>query len=547
MTSGHEHGDGDASLGAGGLGVVSTPRDSTETGGGRVYALKMSSRAGIPLASRPLSTPSHLDAQPTTENPVAGACRAAASDGRDSAGCEASWVEKADARDSARRPSAREAALLSMGHIATPQQPLLRIWADGSRVDVPRGESPIPLPPRSDEPPPLRGTITDFSDKSRRRLQRELATRRRDALSYTMALTLPGDFSHLPAETVIAHFRVLQRRFTRTWASKGVSLDWKRELQKRMALHYHLLLYGLDDSELRESVRGWFVSQWNSLCCSGMSDQEREKHRWWHARDENLQQVKDIAGYFAKYLGKEEDASGALPGRWWGSWNKDALPISETEEVALPSKALAMIRRIARKLRQNRANEAKHQAIVKKLEIRQISRFQLDCMRMGYTLQGFRPHCYVTEDGHCRLSGQEIAACFDDGARAHGLRFGKASTKPKRRGKAHLPQQSTAPIVLLGRHTPDSMRRAVEWVSFTLGIPLELQNETSHQSREILPLRPPPGYARRPRRQLVPVQLDLIPMERIRPSAPGYNQIEDGGKNCPSRGRIGGRLSCLPA
>jgi hypothetical protein len=490
-----KHGGGSSSPGAGGLGVK-TPSKSRETGGGRFYALKTPSRAAIPLASRTLTEPVPLKSLPLANRPqelekISGG------------------VGEADARDSVRRPPPPPMALLSIGHIATPAEhqaarqrelakaelmlhamafeagrppapkPLV-IWVEGSRVDIPKGIPPdalLTVPPR----PPVgqRGSISEFSDKSRRRLQKELATRKREAEVYTMALTLPGDFSHLPPETVMDHFRKLQRRFDRNPSFKGVAVDWKREPQMREALHYHLLFYGLDDASLREMVRHWFVTQWNALCCQGMDAKAREHHRWFHARDANFQKVRAFAGYFAKYVGKASGVSAEYPGRWWGSWNKAALPISEKLEVALAPVALHRLRRIARKLRQNQANEAKHRKIVAKLGVRQISRWGLQCMRMNYTLQGFRPESYMTGPNQCLLSGQEIAACFDSSARAHGLRFGKSKRKlsaRERREQRQLPAskrreiavaKSNAPISLLGELAPSSMLRALEWVRRT--------------------------------------------------------------------------------
>ncbi len=424
-----------------------------------------------------------------------------------------------------------------MGHIATQSEPRLRIWTEGSRVDVPAGENRNPFQslPELGNPVP-RGVIADFSDKSRRRLQRELATRRREAEAYTMALTLPGDFSHLPPDLVIARFRVLQRRFIRRWSALLISLDWKRELQARMALHYHLILYGLEDPHTRVAVRSWFVAQWNSLCCEGLSNEASEHHRWFHSRDENFEQVRDMAGYFAKYVGKHEDSMGALPGRWWGSWNKDSLPVSPVVEITLTAKANAMIRRIANKLRRNRMNDGKHRQICHKIGVGDhISRWTLQRFRMGYSRQGYRAHGFMTSPNSYSPAGKEIAAYFDDAAKLQGLRFGKSSFRGK--------HPSSAPIILLGKYSPNSMMRAVEWVCLSLGIPAQLHAEATRHSHQTRPLTPPPGYVRRPRRVPPPVQLDLIPMERIRPCDLGFNQIADGGKGCPSRGRIGGRLS----
>ncbi len=52
-----------------------------------------------------------------------------------------------------------------------------------------------------------------------------------------------------------------------------------------------------------------------------------------------MQEVGDFAGYFAKYLGKNEEAQAArdpIPGRWWGKVNKQNIPWAEMKELELP-------------------------------------------------------------------------------------------------------------------------------------------------------------------------------------------------------------------
>ncbi|MFT3991635.1 MAG: hypothetical protein QM680_09525 [Luteolibacter sp.] len=71
-----------------------------------------------------------------------------------------------------------------------------KVWLEGSRADIPA----IPdLNPNRDQTPrflspdvPMRGEVTEFSNKSRRRFIRVLSTIKRAEIAFTMALTLPG-------------------------------------------------------------------------------------------------------------------------------------------------------------------------------------------------------------------------------------------------------------------------------------------------------------------------------------------------------------------
>lgn len=386
----------------------------------------------------------------------------------------------ADARASERRP-APPSALLSMGHIASPPAPTIKIWKDGARADFPasplRGERRKPRPPE----PSKRGDVTVFSSKSRRRLLRGLSVLRVDSPCHTLALTLPGETGHLTHEIVIKAFRLLMRRLSATGRFKTVSGYWKRELQKRGALHYHLLLYGLADDTLRAEFQTWMVGQWNRLMCVGLSDEETEKHRWWHAREENMQPVSNM-GYFAKYVGKDADDDGQTPlkGRWWAAFNKSALPVAPMSEAKLEEKAAAMLNRLARKMRQNRANAGKHVATSKALGgvglFARLSPWDVQRLHCGYDLNGLRN----PEAARWLLAAYEVVC------KQAEVRPGKVRFSQERRNSA---------VSLCGRSMPAFALQAVAYVKRELGISISL-HETPHQSREAFtpdPLKPVPS------------------------------------------------------
>ena len=304
----------------------------------------------------------------------------------------------ADARDSGHR-SALAAALLSMGHksrqtalprpteeerqkwreaketisksrekqlILAVEKPL-KVWPEGARADFPGIPDLNPnridkqfCPSGADQA--KRGLFTEFSHKSRRRLQRTLATMKLSEVAYTMALTFPGcDVALFEHAEVMDAFATVCRRLSASKQFPGVSGFWKRELQGRGALHYHLILYGLGNDGLRAEFQSWMVKQWISFFASRLSAEQHEHHRWWHSKPENMQLVRDFSGYFSKYLGKDGDA-GTLPGRWWGSFNKSRLPKAACAQVTLKGKATVMIHRLARKYRSEKINAGKHRA-----------------------------------------------------------------------------------------------------------------------------------------------------------------------------------------
>jgi len=231
---------------------------------------------------------------------------------------------------------------------------------------IPAGENLNPNKRNSNSVRGIRGKIETLSRGARTRLRNYLSMIRRDVDAWTMALTLPGIFDHLPPEKVHSLFKKLSSQFTAATRWRHVGLVYKRELQDRMALHYHLAFYGIKGELEAKELQAWLSSLWNRLCCDGMEDPDgklREHHLWWHLRwnpkkdkESNMQPVRtSIASYFAKYLGKGVNVRGmVIPGKWWGKLNESVIPIAQEKSIQLPAPVRDKARRMASKLQAKR-------------------------------------------------------------------------------------------------------------------------------------------------------------------------------------------------
>ncbi len=286
----------------------------------------------------------------------------------------------------------------------------------------------------------VRGKVLTLSDASRRNLMLYLAKLNRDASAYTMALTLPGEVRFLTSAIVHLAFKKLCNRLTASRLFPDVGFVWKRELQRRGALHYHLVLYGLEDEKTRSAFQRWIAAQWNALVCVGLDGEERGKHLRWHLHARNMEKVRgNIARYFAKYLGKPlETVFEEIPGRWWGKVNGKAVPLSVCSEMPMPERAAILAHRLARKLRQKRADEAKHRSTAKAMGLVDpkgeplVSQFGLLSMRDR--LRGLRLQSLADLDS-LPVATQRAFDYLILFPHANGLKWGKAKLFPKPKKK----------------------------------------------------------------------------------------------------------------
>lgn len=380
----------------------------------------------------------------------------------------------ADSRGSENRSAPAE-PLLSIGHnptqtdckpVSKPKAPprrVVKIWKGAARADFPGIPNLDPNASKTQAGGGPRGKVLTFSRASRRNLSRQLATILVEPQAYTMALTLPGKFDHLSTELVKRCFRRLCDQFaakaSRDEVFRKVGFYWKQELQKREALHFHLLLYGVEGGK-DSPIRAWIVRTWNLLICSHAETApgDREKHRWFHDRDENFQPVKDMHNYFAKYLGKAEMdliAKRPIPGRWWGICNRKAIPYAPCSEVAVPERFAIICQRITRRILKERINEAHHRAVMKKIGMLDlngkplVSRFGILRAKERWTPK----HIEIGET----YPAIEFACLIGHSARhlAANHRDSDGASDPQRIGKIKLRGKATyAGASLLGKHTP---------------------------------------------------------------------------------------------
>lgn len=163
-----------------------------------------------------------------------------------------------------------------------------------------------------------------------------LASLRMDALPLFMTLTYPSEFPDCP-ETWKAHLEAF-----RTWMVRhhpGASAVWKLEPQKRMAPHFHLLVWGVDfiPADVLAAV-------WYRIVGSG-----DPRHLLAGTEVRRVYSPNGVKAYAAKaYMGKEFDGFKGV-GRFWGVMNKRCLPMGRKESVSVDVYIALIVARTGRR------------------------------------------------------------------------------------------------------------------------------------------------------------------------------------------------------
>lgn len=199
------------------------------------------------------------------------------------------------------------------------------IWVDGS---IMQAKSPRVFV-RGRKGVYKRGRIVGFSNGSRRRQMRMLAKLRSDARPLFVTLTYPGEFSPNPSQWK-RDLRKLEWRFRRKFPL--ASAIWRLEPQKRLAPHYHLLVYGV---VFCDEVGQWFRRSWYECVASGDG-----RHLAYGVDIQPIRSARGVRSYVSKYIAKKtvpadvdeddpEYVDWSSVGRWWGVWCSENLPWSE--------------------------------------------------------------------------------------------------------------------------------------------------------------------------------------------------------------------------
>lgn len=148
--------------------------------------------------------------------------------------------------------------------------------------------------------------------------------------------------------------KALRKRIERRWGP--VTAFWRLEFQKRGAPHFHLLLWLQDEEKVEVSER-WRLDRlrnniswwWNEIADPGNMDHLAAGTQVAEARN-----LRHMNGYLSKYVAKLEtlQPGQVAPGRLWGVWRQDWLPIHPVAAKIGQNSFVQLRRILARKSRQ---------------------------------------------------------------------------------------------------------------------------------------------------------------------------------------------------
>jgi hypothetical protein len=228
-------------------------------------------------------------------------------------------------------------------------------------------------------PPTCRGggtrsKVRGFSRASRWNLLRRLASINRDTFRafkgrmIFVTLTYPHEYPEDP-DICKRHLKALRKRLQRMFGT--FAAFWRLGIQRRGALHLHLLLLVGSSFGPIDELRRFISSSWYEV-----TGKVSEGHLRAGTRVEAVKRWKQVTSYVERYMAKpEEFPEGLQTGRIWGVWNEDYLPVRwETVEVSL--KDAFRIRRIYRRLAKRKGSGSlsrvtvfvRHENVVRLLE-----------------------------------------------------------------------------------------------------------------------------------------------------------------------------------
>lgn len=229
----------------------------------------------------------------------------------------------------------------------------------------------------------LRGSILEFSRRSRMRMKELFASIDREAVPAGRVMmatfTYPGHWPENPLEWK-EDMKSWRKRLEREYdqAEEGEftvrgswSVVWKLEFQRRGAPHFHvvILLPEWMDGRQKELKR-WAKRAWFEVVGSG--DRHHKRFGFW------MDQARSWAGvgaYTTKYISKPCQApvdyeTGEIEGvgRFWGVWWGQNLPIATEQEELTGQQAVEVIR-LTRRLAISRCKERLRRAIALKSKL----------------------------------------------------------------------------------------------------------------------------------------------------------------------------------
>lgn len=197
-----------------------------------------------------------------------------------------------------------------------------------------------------------RKEITEFSQKSRSRLLKDMNRIDREEVKHPVFLTLTYG-QHWPD---IKQSKNHIRRFNQELKRKCLTACgwWRMEPQERGAPHYHLVVLGLPRYDRGGLSKGDVAALWGRII--GKQYWDRKNDRAPFTRIECLDSWKKVTNYVCKYVAKVAKPADAgsgfntvpyrhsetgeeveMIGRQWGRFNAKALPYAVIEVISTHS------------------------------------------------------------------------------------------------------------------------------------------------------------------------------------------------------------------
>lgn len=177
----------------------------------------------------------------------------------------------------------------------------------------------------------VRGEITGFSAASKRRLMRVFASLRRD--EKPLFLTLTYHEQEPAADRAKRDIDALAKAIARKCSASRWSFIWRMEYQKRGAIHFHLLIYGVK----------WMPKEWIKKAWHRITGETSKEHLEMGAWIEFVRHPGKVTRYVQKYLCKPASRASRASssteeqytGRFWGVRNRKWLPRARPEKIRI--------------------------------------------------------------------------------------------------------------------------------------------------------------------------------------------------------------------
>lgn len=205
------------------------------------------------------------------------------------------------------------------------------------KIDPSRKKKPFVLPKDA-------GKIRSFSRRSRSRLNKKIASIRKNQIPCFVTLTYHNQYP-----TEFEDFKYHLHKFFVNLHHKFPNFGaiWKLEFQKRGAPHYHLLIWGVSVKDLQEYV----PAIWNKI-----AGYESIEHLAWHKGElghgnkhcvQEINSWHGVTSYAAKYFSKVDET--LRSGRIWGV--RGHVPFSKILEFSVNFEIALKFRRYLANLR----------------------------------------------------------------------------------------------------------------------------------------------------------------------------------------------------